>query len=821
MIELENLKIRLEIVVPKTWSNTKKGQFFEDLIAEMLQQQGWHIKKRMRCTGMEIDLLAYSPNNEEEILIECKFYKDKLIDTRVIKEMCGKAVLQGLSKAVLVSTTELNSEVKGLLHEQKHKEKIEFSCWLSDKIAQDLIKTRKLEPPNLNQELRNSIKVITLLITPNQTVWVAEVLYNGEPIHAIIFPTSQESSINENELNQYFKDYKLWEGLKILNSSNLLDKSQKNNLTKESNSKIERDTVAEVSVAESFEMYQRPCNPRDFVGRIDIQNQFWDFLSGVRNQNHKSRIICFLGDTGIGKSSLIVKLKHDCFHKKKYQDKFYIYCVDVRSAKEKTFISSAAIQAMQQAIDDKFIDLENHKIFVESVENPLLSTNSSIEIILNKLKQENKLIVIFFDQFEELFTKESLFFVYEKFERLAYEINSIQENIVIGFCWRTGILMPNQHPAYYLWFKLEDKRIDIKIKPFSEKETSQFIQLFEEYLAIKNKQNIVNKRTIKFLKEHCEGFPWILKKICSVIVSELELGNEKLERYNMNNLLQEIFKNELDSLSPEQYECLKYVAHNSPIDFSKLFELYGNDTIKRLEEKKFLIKSGINYIIYWDIFREFIKNGELPSITVKYRPRVSLDQIWEILKVFRDIPSTSNDYREIEITELLDKVQPKRTEKTLRNSLWDLIKFFELIKDKKANKIMIPEFILSLKEEKLADYLAEQLKEHIVVKELHKQYKKGNKVTLWGIQGIIKHTILSDENENENEKQEKTYQDYTSRIISWLLYCGILEKTSQQNYFCIPKNIGNEKGKPEKCKLSILKKDKTKTNKQMNLFENM
>jgi len=64
-----------------------------------------------------------------------------------------------------------------------------------------------------------------------------------------------------------------------------------------------------------------------------------------------------------------------------------------------------------------------------------------------------------------------LFCVYELFEKVAHEFDSLKESIVLGFCWRTGILMPDGHKAFHLWHELKDKRLELEVKDFSQEES--------------------------------------------------------------------------------------------------------------------------------------------------------------------------------------------------------------------------------------------------------------------------------------------------------------------------------------------------------------
>ena len=65
----------------------------------------------------------------------------------------------------------------------------------------------------------------------------------------------------------------------------------------------EEEIVTSVGMADGFDDY-RPCRPQDFIGRKSTQNKVCDFLERVRNKENTTRIICFRGLSGHGKSSI-------------------------------------------------------------------------------------------------------------------------------------------------------------------------------------------------------------------------------------------------------------------------------------------------------------------------------------------------------------------------------------------------------------------------------------------------------------------------------------------------------------------------------------
>ena len=196
----------------------------------------------------------------------------------------------------------------------------------------------------------------------------------------------------------YFSLHKIFktDEITVFNPTGIKPKDKS---TEPSSSELEKVTVSKINQADSFDDYHRPCRPKDFFGRFDTQKKFWDFVKNVRDGNTDLRVVSFSGSTGLGKSSLVLKLASDCRQKSEYKDNFYISHVDVTSVNQKKanlFVIAAIRKALQEAIDRGFVKLPNHQVSIESLEPPYFS-NKSIQLLIenaikhNILTEENPL----------------------------------------------------------------------------------------------------------------------------------------------------------------------------------------------------------------------------------------------------------------------------------------------------------------------------------------------------------------------------------------------------------------------------------------------
>ncbi|MEA5537508.1 restriction endonuclease [Limnoraphis robusta Tam1] len=774
------IKKQFKIIVPPDWDKNKRGKFWEEIVEDLFKSKRYETLPNIKITSTEIDILAKDKDTKKEIIIECKFHKDPLAP-RVLKDVLADATFYLVDCAYLVSTSALTPDAKGYLNDineknEKNPQKVaKIVFWGPEELADIWMDIKQIKLPSWGK-LR-TVKSATLLVLPNEIVWVLEELNSdGMPCKALIYPTFNDK-IDIEQIKLLIAKNNLWEGLDIIEGTTVKNISNPN---LDSGSEIDKEIITPIGVADSFDDYKRPCNPKYFVARQSLIDEFWKFAESVKDGETQTRIICFSGKSGVGKSSLVLKLKADC-DRDNDKKNFYIYHVDVRSASGGLFVASAIKNAIQKAIDEKFIELQNHKVSIDSIEQPLFRS-SSLQLVLEKLRSSQKTIIVFFDQFEELLRKESMFSVYEKFERLAREIDALKENIILGFCWKTGIKYSDKHNPYYLWHDLSSLRKEIVVEEyFNQQESSQLIRQF-------NKKSKINKPLENFIIRECPGYPWLLRLICSEIYNS-NLSGTEVQKSSLsqteNNIIKKIFDKQLDGLSSKHQKCLEFIAKRQPIPTSELDNFFEESVIKHLEQKRLIFMSGINYTLYWDIFKEYYLEHEIPRIPIKYKPKNNVVSALEIFEEIRKNGQNGIDYNK-EIRNK-DVQENKGTLKNIREDLLNLGLIFY-----GENNLLIPKAeLIDAGDQEIAEYLHGYLKNHILILELYKQIELGKlTITIYGFRDKIAQVYSLD--------KPKTIRDVTSRIRSWFLFSGLLE-IGINNSIIRPIGVGKQKGKREEC----------------------
>jgi hypothetical protein len=150
--------------------------------------------------------------------------------------------------------------------------------------------------------------------------------------------------------------------------------------------------------------------------------------------------------------------------------------------------------------------------------------------------------------------------------------------------------------------------------------------------------------------------------------------------------------------------------------------------------------------------------------------------------------------------------------------------------DAETKSLKIKKDLLDLDNDKISDHLREQLKEHLVIKEIYKnkyKIKSGEYFTRDMLAELVR-TLYSNESlelyeeedvilplfqistTNKVKRRDKS-DHYTSRLLSWFRFAGIIEQ-DENSILLIPTNrLGKEKGK-------ITKEETTENTKQLELF---
>lgn len=358
----------------------------------------------------------------------------------------------------------------------------------------------------------------------------------------------------------------------------------------------DEDPIVEVNGSTSCFEYQFPASSRYFVGRKSLFSTL-DSLSGqVIGKKTTHRGIVFEGPTGWGKSSMVLA---SVAHVQKMGH--LAAAVDCRTASSSTFISRVIMYTM-----GKFEDFDGQ--IVETDQKKRISGfDSAVRMILDTgqiLESQNKLLYIFFDQFENvLFIPDVL----NQIKNFFLKIVEKQTNIILGFTWDRDLVSSSRAFLNKQLDAVVDECRKMNLITFSKAEMGVVLKKLsnelEEPLTIGLKS---------FLEKFSRGYPWLLKILCFHVMVARQSGIPQSDIPGILIGIEELFQQELQYLSDPERDTLHQIAESIPGRPLAPLKIYDSQTIQKLIRQGLVSRVGHAVDISWNIFRDYLNTGVLP-----------------------------------------------------------------------------------------------------------------------------------------------------------------------------------------------------------------
>lgn len=617
MPAIDQFDLSIEVTVKEGDTSTQRGALLESLAKRVLASlQYEHINTEVRVTGCELDLTAREKQSNARVIVECKAYRDKTIAADVLTKMLGNLFVHDYTSAWLLTTASLGKDAKGLVEKFKDKpieERQKLKVYGPNELIELLISTGKLCHPKtlLLPVALHSLATRTLLLTDIGEYWAVTAVGGDTGIAdtVMVFDAASGRSVTNPALIQQLSERD--SNLRSLRWISAEEELATSSLMAEG-LRQELDSIAPVPVADDWSDY-RPARPEDFVGRSEILADIVKFFEEVRTSSSGTRLLAIKAPSGWGKSSFLVKLRSTCLNIRN-RNKFFLYSVDCRTATSQRYPELALKRCFDEAIDSEFVEGETNSTRITSAGQPF--SDPSTQAILEQLRQQSKLIVLFFDQFEEITTKQELSDLFLQIKMLCAAVQSANENVLLGFSWKTDGSIPTDHPAYHVWHSFADHRREFDLPLFSKADTAKLLTGLSNEL-----HQPIEPSLRRLLSEHCQGYPWLLKKLCvhvfQVLKTQPTRQRELLERALD---IAALFQKDLADLNATQIACLESIASDSPADHFRVSEKFGEDTVSALTQRRLVVRNSGKLVLYWDIFRDYVLTKQIPAIPTRYMP---------------------------------------------------------------------------------------------------------------------------------------------------------------------------------------------------------
>jgi hypothetical protein len=730
----------------------RPGNCFEKIVRNILETQRYIVRSDINYTGMEIDLIAKHKDREETIYVECKA-KEKVSSDELSKfafNVSHKRADQGL----FIRTKELGHQAAGLLDEMTTDDRYKnLTFFEASKVISLLQESDFIKPYKSFENLVFSKEILAVTYLGDFYVLIIKDSLGAIPSQVLIINAKNGICDNSSEINDFLKEriseISNLEIVTITSEKKALKTSSQEKPLKKQFEEIE--SISEVQETKNWFDYL-PASEKHFVGREKVRGEILSFFNDVLENTTKRRLFYLTGKSGWGKSSLVAELRSRS-RNKFYRNKFFTVAIDSRSALSSNFVALSFERLIKQAIKSGFIE---QNLFSETISfassYDLLST-TQIQNLFTYLKEKNKVLILIFDQFEDVFRKDGLFKAFYKF---LSDTTDLRGNLIIGFSWKTEILIPSENEAYHYWQQSKEQAEHFTIPEFGSKETNLLISHLEKSIG---KIDLSLKRR---LVESSQGYPWLLKKLCVHIYEQINSGKNKNDIINENLNFEHLFNTDLELLSDEETKYLKYIAQRA-FDGNFFETTEVNDTIPESiintlrDDKRLIIRSGLNYNIYWDIFRDYLVNGYVPQIGESYIIRSSVHSCLEIFLLF----NTSSNYSLKNIqTSLSKNIQIP----TIENCLIDLRSIGLLRKNEKTDNYQLANSIKIVSESIFKKFITDKFQYNTLY---HLTESEKGTIDSELLIKLLKIVFKG------YSYQDKTWRIYANYFLNWLKFSNL------------------------------------------------
>lgn len=735
---------KIEVCIKEEETTTCKGRILEKLVAEVLKCQQYEVTQTVRITGIEIDVLAHHRFTGQTILVECKAW-DSALPADVITKLLGNGLLKGIKTCWLVTTGGLSKDAEGIRTEWESAKREGLVFYTQNRIVDLLVDSHLIKAVDVICEpLKDRFTIgneALLMLTSAGMYWIVPVTDSEVGLSSAVLAFDAATGhriVSTDQLNELKTRKNSFSSFQWLGEEPVDTKISEG-------LKEEYNNIVPVISGDDWTDY-RPARPIDFVGRKKILSNIFELWENVNEGSSNTRLFSIKAPSGMGKSSVVLKAASLASNNRNYNKKFFVFAVDVRTATSFRYAEMALKACFNAADEHGFTDVSRRKV-ISATTNQFLH-DESIQRTLAYLKEQRKTIIIIFDQFEELFSKKELYPLFESMRNLCNEVDALQGQLILGFAWKTDLTIPVEHPAYYMWSNLSDRRKEFELQQFKLSEIKSAIGLFGKQL-----QEPVNPILANYLTKQCQGYPWLLKKLCIHVFKLIHEGSSQEYVIGQRLNIVDLFDRDIAELTPDQYACVLEIAKTSPADYFAIAEAYGSDMVQALINARIVIRRASKLTLYWDIFRDYVLNHVTPELLLDYIPQL---QFGSDIRAFACLL----EHGDMSSSELSQQLSV--TPATVDNIMIDAVMFGVA---QKNNNII---HLVPKSKEELALQLQILFKKHIIYSELKQR----------GVESFdyLYFQKVFQASYNDLNIKEKTKELYCSKLYGWLIRLGLLEE---------------------------------------------
>ncbi|WP_090059264.1 restriction endonuclease [Lentzea fradiae] len=506
---------------------------------------------------------------------------------------------------------------------------------------------------------------------------------------------------------------------------------------------VERASLPSVLAGAGWFDYKFPSPPECFIGRTDPLDEIVGYLNRVREEGITARTIQVLSRSGVGKSSLLLKVAAS-------KGAIASVTVDGRNLltpSDLRLVVSSLVKSLNDACESSL----NPPVRQEDISGKLGEVGSLI-------KGRNEVATIQIDQFEALLSRPSVF---QGVLDLVVETTERTLPIVWIMARKNDLAATYDEGAAIDLARLNELSYSIELDDFSVDEEKALLSRLSTELETK-----LSPQLTEAILTFSAGFPWLLKRVCAHILGMAKSGTDVSQLARGGLRAEDLFDEDLAGLDEADKALLRVFAANLPNTAAELSRrLEGEVSFQRLTDKlndflgrKLLRLAGDVYDTYNDVFKSYLLTNRIP-FQARYVFRVTPGAALGLL-------TTISDEGPLDAATFAKRIGGNPT--AVYNKLREL-RLLGFIDPQPGRVALSAEATAAIDSEQIGDFLRKALRANALVSRVLDLVASEEKVDLGAVTTLLQRELP------HIRVNSTTWAQYSSILVNWLRYAGIID----------------------------------------------